>query len=78
MPLSEQAKRNKKRYDAEYTREHLKRIPLNVQLSEYEQIRAAAGAAKESVNGYIKESVRRRMASEGITGPPDREDQETK
>ena len=55
---------NKKKYNAEYAKTKLKRIPLDVQQTEYENIKAAADRAGESVNGYIKESIKRRMNSE--------------
>lgn len=44
----------KAKYDIQYAKSRLKRIPLDVQKEEYEQIKAAADAAEESVNGYIK------------------------
>ena len=47
-----------------YAKKHLKRIPLDVQKEEYEKIKAAADRVQESINGYIKESVRRRIESE--------------
>ena len=50
-------------YTMKYAREKLKRIPLDVQLSEYETIKAAALAAGETVNGYIKAAVRARIAA---------------
>lgn len=52
------AKRN---YDIEYAKNKLKRIPLDVQKEKYEEIKAAATAAGESVNGYIKKAVDQRM-----------------
>lgn len=54
---------NKKAYNMRYQREKLKRIPLDVQLSEYETIKAAALAAGETVNGYIKTAIRARIAA---------------
>lgn len=63
MPLSEKAAANKKRYALEYAKTHLKRIPLDVQISEYDAIKAASTAAGETVNGYIKKAVAIRLAS---------------
>ncbi len=57
---------NKKKYNAEYAQKHLKRIPLDVQQSEYDRIKTAAEAAGESVNGYIKAAVRSRMDAENV------------
>ena len=44
-----------------YAKKNLKRIPLDVQKEKYEEIKAAATAAGESVNGYIKKAVDERM-----------------
>ena len=49
-----------------YNSTHLKRIPLDVQLSEYDLIKAFAEASGESVNGYIKAAIRQRMEREGF------------
>ena len=51
----------KAKYDIEYAKNKLKRIPLDVQKEKYEEIKAAATAAGESVNGYIKQAVDQRM-----------------
>ena len=51
----------KAKYDIEYAKNKLKRIPLDVQKEKYEDIKAAATAAGESVNGYIKKAVDERM-----------------
>lgn len=44
-----------------YAQKSLKRIPLDVQKEKYEEIKAAADAAGESVNGYIKNAIDQRM-----------------
>ena len=51
----------KAKYDIEYAKNKLKRIPLDVQKEKYEEINAAATAAGESVNGYIKKAINERM-----------------
>ena len=51
----------KAKYDIEYAKNKLKRIPLDVQKEKYEEIKAAATAAGESVNSYIKKAVDQRM-----------------
>ncbi|MDO5423168.1 MAG: hypothetical protein Q4F41_05525 [Eubacteriales bacterium] len=56
-----QAKENKAKYDIEYTKEKLERIPLDVQKEKYEEIKTAAEHAGESVNGYIKKAIDQRM-----------------
>lgn len=51
----------KTKYNMEYAKTKLKRIPLDVQKEKYEEIKAAADAAGESVNGYIKSAIDQRM-----------------
>ncbi|MCB5481187.1 hypothetical protein LIQ24_04900 [Blautia faecis] len=54
----------KAKYDINYAKANLKRIPLDVQKEKYEEIKTAATAAGESVNGYIKKAVDQRMERE--------------
>lgn len=56
----------KRKYDIEYAKNKLKRIPLDVQKEKYEEIKAAATAAGESVNGYIKKAVDQRMERDNV------------
>jgi uncharacterized protein (DUF1778 family) len=51
----------RKDYLYQYARQNLKRVPLDVPKERYEVIKAAAEAAGESVNGYIKRAVYERM-----------------
>ena len=51
----------KTKYDIEYAKNKLKRIPLDVQKEKYEQIKLAADDVGESVNGYIKKAIDQRM-----------------
>ena len=44
-----------------YKAKNIKRIPLDVQLAFYEQLAAAAAAAGEKVNEYIKNAIKMRM-----------------
>lgn len=60
MALSEQRKESMYKY----AKEKLKRIPLDVQKEKYEEIKAAADAAGEKVNGYIKKAIDERMERE--------------
>ena len=66
MPLSESQK--KARYN--YAKANLKRIPLDVQKEKYEEIKVAATAAGESVNGYIKKAVDQRMKRDNTATDP--------
>lgn len=54
---------SQKKAHYKYERENIKRIPLDVQKSKYDEIKAAADHANESVNGYIKRAVDMRMES---------------
>lgn len=44
-----------------YKKANIKRIPLDVQIEEYEQYKQAAEEAGESLNGYIKKAVKQRI-----------------
>ena len=52
-----------------YNASHIKRIPLDVQLPDYDQIKQAAEASGETVNGYIKQAIRQRMERESLQVP---------
>lgn len=57
---------NKVKYNLEYAKKNLKRIPLDVQKEKYEEIKAAADLVGETVNGYIKKAVDERMQREKV------------
>lgn len=44
-----------------YAKKHLKRVPLDLQLSDYEALKAAAEKAGESVNGFIKLAIAEKL-----------------
>ena len=62
-----------------YKKNNIKRVPLDMQITEYEQLKAAADACGEKVNEYIKNAIRERMGqsdlvcgrSSGISTPSD-------
>ena len=58
------SKEEKARYDMEYAKKNLKRIPLDVQKEKYEEISAAAGKAGIPVNRYIKNAIDEKMKRE--------------
>jgi len=60
---------SQKRANLKYAKEKLKRVPLDVQKEQYEQIKAAADGAGQPVNAYIKQAVLTRMESERIDWP---------
>ena len=55
---------SKKKYDIQYAKNKLKRIPLDVQKEKYDEIKAAAVIAGDSVNRYIKNAISQRMDRE--------------
>lgn len=61
MELSEKARRNKRKYNHQYTKEHYKRVPLDMSPGQYDTTKAAADSVGESVNGFIRKSVSERI-----------------
>lgn len=61
-------KRNEYMYN--YAKEKLKRIPLDVQKSKYEEIKAHSEARKESVNGFIKRAIDETMQRDNAATEP--------
>lgn len=55
--------KNRTAYLNEYQRKHYKRIALNLKFNEYETLKAAADAAHEPINTYIKKAIRQRIES---------------
>lgn len=57
---------NEKSYKASnnYKEKNIKRVPLDMQKTEYDLLRAAATANGEKVNEYIKKAIRERMERE--------------
>ena len=53
MPVNEK----KKQYDLEYAKTHLKRVPLDLRIEKYDEIKAHAEGKSESVNGFIKRAI---------------------
>ena len=61
------SKAKKKQYDLEYAKTHLKRIPLDVRLDKYEQIKAHADKQGESLNGFVKRAIDETMKRDNKT-----------
>lgn len=57
---------NEKTYRASnnYKEKNIKRVPLDMQKTEYDLLREAATASGEKVNEYIKKAIRERMERE--------------
>lgn len=58
MTLSE----SQKRASAKYKEKNIKRIPLDVQKDNYDEIKAAADIAGEKVNSYIKAAIEAQLS----------------
>lgn len=67
MPLSEKALENKKKYSMEYAKKNFKRIPLDVRIEKYDEIKQASEKASETVNGYIKKAIDARLENDRNT-----------
>lgn len=59
---TEKGYQKKIQYIREYEKQKYKRIPLNVTLDKYEEIKTAAATSGESINGYIKKAIDKRLA----------------
>ncbi len=58
----------RKKYLLEYQKANLKRVPLDMRLDDYRELKSAAVAAGMSVNGYIKQAVAEKIARENPSG----------
>lgn len=47
-----------------YKKDNIKRVPLDMQITEYERLKAVADLQGEKVNEYIKKAIRERMERE--------------
>lgn len=55
----------KKQADARYIKSHIKRVPLDMQKTYFEDVlKPAADNAGETVNGYIKKAIAERIRRE--------------
>ena len=67
--MSERKREYQREYDKrtnyaaqiKYKKENIKRIPLDVQNEEYEQIKKHIEKTNETVNGFIKRAIRETM-----------------
>ena len=48
-----------------YKEKKIKRVPLDMQISDYDHLKAVANSCGEKVNEYIKKAIRLRMEQEG-------------
>ncbi len=47
-----------------YNAGHIKRVPLDMQIPDYERLKAAAEKAGQAVNSYIKQAIQERIDRE--------------
>ena len=47
----------KTEYVIKYAKEHLKRVPLDLKIEKYNQVKAHAESRAESINGFIKRAI---------------------
>ena len=47
----------KKKYDIAYAKTHLKRVPLDLKIEKYEEIKTHSEKTNESINGFIKRAI---------------------
>jgi uncharacterized protein (DUF1778 family) len=57
MAMSEE----RKKYLYSYQKQKLKRVPLDMQLTDYETLKAAAEGAGQTVNGFIKQAIAEKL-----------------
>lgn len=62
MPISEKQKQSTYKYKAK----NIKRVPLDMQKSDYENLAKIAENSGKSVNGYIKEAIAEKIEREGV------------
>lgn len=55
---------NKKAYNRQYEKDNIKRVPLNIQKSDYEAIKEHAESMNESINGFIKRAINETMIND--------------
>ena len=60
MAYTEQGYQASKKYKAG----KIKRVPLDMQIADYERVKAAAVAAGQAVNRYIKQAIIERLERE--------------
>lgn len=61
---SAESYQKKMQYSMEYAKQKYKRVPLDVTLEKYEEIKNASEIAGETVNGYIKKAIDMRMGND--------------
>lgn len=63
--------KDKQKYNKQYQKEHMKRIPLTVKIEEYEEVRSHAASRGETVNGFIRRSYKEQMKRDLAENSPE-------
>jgi hypothetical protein len=53
-----------KKATIKYAKSHLKRVPLDLKLEDYDNLKSVAEQAGQTVNGYIKQAIAEKMERE--------------
>lgn len=61
MPLSEKAIENKKQYTLDYKKKSYKRVPLDMRIEDYEQLKAYCDKCNIPVQTFIKSAISEKM-----------------
>lgn len=64
--MEDTKKRKKSEYDVDYAKTFIKRVPLDMQKSDYEHLKEVAASCGEKVNEYIKKAIKQRMERDGM------------
>ena len=65
VELEDTKKKRKSEYDVGYAKANIKRVPLDMQKADYEELKSVAESCGEKVNEYIKKAIKQRMEREG-------------
>ncbi len=66
MPYNEASYKASQKYRAN----NIKRVPLDMQITNYEKVKAHAEARGESVNGFIKRAIQETMERDNDDSKP--------
>ena len=53
-----------KKATIKYAKSHLKRVPLDLKLEDYDNLKSVAEQAGQTMNGYIKQAIAEKMERE--------------
>ena len=62
MPYNEASYKASQKYRAS----NIKRVPFDIQIADYEKLKAHAEKRDESVNGFIKRAIRETIERDGM------------